>query len=275
MSAPVHVRTPDVTVGEGEGKRSTAGLAMFGLLLLSYALMAADRYLFPVLAADIRRAFGFALSNTGLLSTIFTLGIAIAGLPTGFLLTRHPRKAVLLIGIFIFSGATALTTVAGGFFSMLICLAAQGIGMSMLTTCMFALAANYFASNRAAAVGSVNVCYGLGGFLGPLITGILLTSYGTWHAPMLSFGLLLCEPIAGRGLSREDIRPGHSGLTAIPDQRQVLVNNVHRVEQLPLVGMDTFHLNIEEGIGSTFSWVVRWIFASLSLFKRLTLSNSA
>jgi len=162
---------------------------MFSLLLLSYALMAADRYLFPVLAADIRRAFGFSLSNTGLLSTIFTLGLAVTGLPTGLLLMRYPRKVLLLIGILIFSGATALTTVAGGFFSMLLCLAAQGIGMSMLATCMFALAANYFASNRAAAVGSVNVCYGLGGFLGPLITGILLTSYGSWHAPMLSFGL--------------------------------------------------------------------------------------
>ena len=192
MNPPAQMKKTDLSTGEGEGKASTlrtAALAMFGLLLLSYALMAADRYLFPVLAADIRRAFGFSLSNTGLLSTIFTLGLAVTGLPTGLLLMRYPRKVLLLIGILIFSGATALTTVAGGFFSMLLCLAAQGIGMSMLATCMFALAANYFASNRAAAVGSVNVCYGLGGFLGPLITGILLTSYGSWHAPMLSFGL--------------------------------------------------------------------------------------
>ena len=192
MNPPAQMKKTDLSTGEAEVKASTlrtAALAMFSLLLLSYALMAADRYLFPVLAADIRRAFGFSLSNTGLLSTIFTLGLAVTGLPTGLLLMRYPRKVLLLIGILIFSGATALTTVATGFFSMLLCLGAQGIGMSMLATCMFALAANYFASNRAAAVGSVNVCYGLGGFLGPLITGILLTSYGSWHAPMLSFGL--------------------------------------------------------------------------------------
>jgi len=53
---------------------------------------------------------------------------------------------------------------------------------------MFALAANYFSKNRAAAIGSVNVCYGIGGFLGPFLTGILRTDYGTWHAPMLVFG---------------------------------------------------------------------------------------
>ena len=178
----------DAVKAKASGLRATA-LAMFGLLLLSYVLMAADRYLFPVLAADIRKAFGFSLRNTGLLSTIFTLGLGVAGLPTGLLLTRFPRKAVLLAGIVIFSGATALTTVVGGFFSMLFCLAAQGIGMSMLATCLFALAANYFSDSRATAVGSVNVCYGLGGFLGPLITGMLRTTYGSWHAPMLSFGL--------------------------------------------------------------------------------------
>jgi len=169
-----------------EGKR--IGIFMFGLLLVSYILMAADRYLFPVLAADIRNTFGFSLSNTGLLSTVFTLGIGVAGLPTGYLLTRYRRKTILLCGIVIFSSATALTTIASGFLSMLVCLAVQGVGMSMLATSLFALAANYFSANRAAAVGSVNVCYGIGGIIGPLFAGILRTGYATWHAPMIFFG---------------------------------------------------------------------------------------
>ena len=180
--------SPAISVSSEQSGTRTVALAMFCILLVSYVLMAADRYLFPVLAADVRRDFGFSLRNTGLLSTIFTLGLGLAGLPTGYLLSRFSRKTVLLIGIAIFSGATALTTVAGGFMSMLVCLAAQGIGMSMLATSMFALAANYFSKNRAAAIGSVNVCYGIGGFLGPFLTGILRTDYGTWHAPMLVFG---------------------------------------------------------------------------------------
>ena len=164
------------------------GILMFGLVLISYILMAADRYLFPVLAADIRKAFGFSLQNTGLLTTVFTLGLGVSGLPTGYLLARYSRKSILLLGIVIFSGATALTTVASGFLTMLICLAIQGAGMSMLATSLFALAANYFAANRAAAVGSVNVCYGLGGVVGPILAGFLRTTYGTWQVPMLAFG---------------------------------------------------------------------------------------
>jgi DHA1 family inner membrane transport protein len=169
------------------GARGVA-IAMYCVLLVSYLLMAADRYLFPVLAADIRKAFGFSLANTGLLSTIFTLGLGISGLPTGYLLARYSRKMVLLTGIVIFSAATALTTVVPGFWTMLICLAAQGIGMSMLATSMFALAASYFSGNRSAAIGSVNFCYGIGGFLGPYLAGKLRQSYNTWHAPMIWFG---------------------------------------------------------------------------------------
>src|SRR5271169_1308056 len=119
-------------------------IAMYCVLLVSYILMAADRYLFPVLAPDVRKAFGFSLATTGLLSTIFTLGLGIGGLPTGYLLSRYSRKAVLLTGIAIFSSTIALTSVARGFWSMLIYLAVTGIGMAMLATSMFALAASYF-----------------------------------------------------------------------------------------------------------------------------------
>jgi DHA1 family inner membrane transport protein len=163
---------------------------MFGVLLVAYMLMAADRYLFPVLAPDVRREFGFSLADTGLLTTIFTLGLGLGGLPTALLLARYSRKSVLVLGIAIFSIGTILTTVASGFWLMLVCLAATGIGMAMLATSMFALAASYFAQYRAAAIGSVNFCYGLGGFIGPIVATVLLTFYHTWHAPMVAFGSL-------------------------------------------------------------------------------------
>src|SRR5260370_6280766 len=168
------------------GARGIA-IAMYCVLLVAYSLMAADRYLFPVLAPDIRRAFGFSLANTGLLSTIFTLGLAIGGLPTGYLLSHFSRKTVMMVGIAIFSGGIGLTTHAIGFWTMLVCLAASGIGMAMLATSMFALAASSFYRYRAAAIGSVNLCYGLGGFYGPRLASLLLVTYGTWRAAMLGF----------------------------------------------------------------------------------------
>jgi DHA1 family inner membrane transport protein len=173
---------------EQTGARSLA-IAMYCILLLSYVLMAADRYLFPVIAPYVRREFDFSPAITGLLTTIFTLGLGVGGLTTGYILARFSRKSVILVGVAIFSGATAMTTVTHGFWGMLLCLASQGIGMAMLATSMFALAASYFVNYKAAAIGSVNFCYGIGGFVGSYGAGVLLMKYGAWRVPMLVFGL--------------------------------------------------------------------------------------
>ena len=150
---------------------------MYCVLLASYAVNAADRQLFPLLAHDVRQQYGFSLADTGLLSTIFTLGLAIAGLPTGFLLARFARKTVLLVGIGIFSTGTALIVFSAGFSDMLVYLAATGIGEAMQLTVMIAIAANYFVGYRAAAIGSMNVFFGIGAFSGPILGSILLTRY--------------------------------------------------------------------------------------------------
>ncbi len=163
-------------------------LAMFSVLLVAYALMAADRYLFPVLAVNVRREYGFSLAGTGLLSTIFSLGLGVGGLPTGYALSRFSRKSVLLVGIAIFSGATAATTIATGFASMLFCLAATGIGEAMLATAIFAVAASYFSRYRATAIGAIAASYGIGGFVGPILAALILVSYQAWRAPMIAFG---------------------------------------------------------------------------------------
>ncbi|MBI4460697.1 MAG: MFS transporter [Acidobacteria bacterium] len=163
---------------------------MYAVLLLSYVVNAMDRQLFPVLAPDIRRQYAFSLAHIGLLSTIFTLGMAVAGLPTGYLLARFSRKAVLQLGIAIFSAGTVLTVTSAGFSDMLVWRAATGLGEAMQLTVMFAIAANYFIQHRGAAIGSVNFCYGIGAISGPILGGFLLSKYQSWQVPMIVFGVL-------------------------------------------------------------------------------------
>ena len=229
---------------------TTVAIAMYCVLLLAYVLMAADRYLFPILAPDVRRAFGFSLADTGLLSTIFTLGLGLGGLPTGFLLSRFSRKAVILLGVAVFSAGTALTTVATGFWSMFFCLAATGIGMAMLATSLFALAASYFARYRAAAIGSVNLCYGIGGFLGPILASMLLVSYRTWHAPMLGFGgfgfllvgliALAVRPWFSESQRAASLRTDESGASSLLNRNSILLvilNVIHGLSMYGFLGM--------------------------------------
>jgi DHA1 family inner membrane transport protein len=212
--------TPQENPASGQPGTRAAAIAMYGVLLLAYSVNAADRQLFPLLAHDVRVQYGFSLSDTGLLTTIFTLGLAVAGLPTGYLLARFSRKTVLLLGIGIFSTGTVLTVLAHGFPDMLVYLAATGIGEAMQLTVMIAIAANYFVGYRAAAIGSMNVFFGLGAFSGPILGGLLLTSYRNWHAPMITFGIVGFVMIA---VIASSVRPWFSETRRAADVRTDLL----------------------------------------------------
>src|ERR1700722_9519845 len=84
-------------------QKQRAAFAMFFVLLLSYVLNAIHRSMFSVLAIEVRDAMSLSLPQVGLASTMFTLGMGLAGIPTGYLLATMSRKAVVLLGLLIFS----------------------------------------------------------------------------------------------------------------------------------------------------------------------------
>ena len=172
----------------GSSMHQKAAYAMFGLLLFTYILMVADRFLISMLAVDIRGDLGLSGPNMLALTTMFTLGLGIGGLPAAGLIARYSRKAVLLTGLLLLSGATLAFTQATGFATMFVFIVAQGVGMSFLATAMFSLSTSYFAKNRVAALGLVNLSFGLGSLFGHWVIGILRDSLGSWEAPMLIFG---------------------------------------------------------------------------------------
>ena len=174
----------------GGERNLTAGIMMFGVLLASYAMNAMDRQVFPLILPEVRKEYGFDLAAGGLLSTIFTLGMAVAGIPTGWLLARFTRRFVVSLGIFIFSVGTGITVIAHGFADMLFYRAATGVGEAMQITALIAIASNYFTSYRSSAVGALSFTYGIGAIVGPLLAGYLLTNYQTWRAPMVGYALL-------------------------------------------------------------------------------------
>jgi len=165
-----------------------AAYAMFGLLLFTYILMVADRFLVSMLAVDIRGALDLSVPNMFALTTMFTLGLGIGGLPAAALISRYSRKTVLLTGLVLLSAATLLFTQATGFTTMFVFIVLQGVGMSFLATAMFSLSTSYFAANRVAALGMVNLSFGLGSLFGHWVIGELRTALGSWEAPMLIFG---------------------------------------------------------------------------------------
>jgi MFS family permease len=160
------------------------------ILCLSYATNAADRQIFPTLLPQIAKAFGYNLKVGGLLATIFTLGLAIAGIPTGYILDRTSRKAVIIIGMVIYSVFTLATISAGGIWDMLVYRAMTGIGEGMQMAGLFAAVGSYFHRRRSLFIGFVILSYGVGGFGGPWLGAKIAIASGGWKAPFVWFAFI-------------------------------------------------------------------------------------
>ncbi len=168
------------------------GTAMFMLCMLglTYAVNAMDRIVFPILLPNVSKDYGFSLEQGGFLATIFTLGIGLSGIPSGYLLDRFSRLNVILVGIVIYSVLTILSAFSVGFTDMAIYRALSGVGEGMQNAALFTAVGAYFASSRATAVGSLNFAYGAGSFIGPTLAAYILVWTGTWQAPLIAYGLL-------------------------------------------------------------------------------------
>jgi MFS family permease len=160
----------------------------FALLGLSYVINAMDRQVFYPLLPEIRADLGFSLAQGGLLATGFTLGMAVAGVPAGYLVDRLPRKHVLLASIFLYSIGTLLTPLASGFADMAAYRLLSGLGEGVQSAALSVTVASYFYLHRSFAIGALGAAFGLGTFLGPIVGTTVALDFGSWRAPFVAFG---------------------------------------------------------------------------------------
>jgi len=166
-----------------------AAIIFLLLLCLAYSINAADRQIFPTLLPAIRQAFGYDLAAAGLLATIFTLGLAVAGLPSGHVVDRTSRKTIILLAMVLYSVFTLATIYATGFWDMLLYRALTGVGEGMQMAALFAAVGSYFHGRRTFFLGCLVVAYGVGAFLGPRIGALIAGATGGWQAPFVWFAL--------------------------------------------------------------------------------------
>ncbi|SNT47243.1 MFS transporter [Actinacidiphila glaucinigra] len=165
-----------------------AGAAVgFAVLCVSYMVNAMDRQVFYPLLPEIRAEFGFSLDQGGLLATGFTLGMALVGLPTSYLMDRIGRRSVLVLSVVVYSLGTLAIPFAAGFADMGVYRLLSGVGEGMQATALYAVIGAYFFHRRAVAAGVVGVAFGAGVFLGPLIGNGVAGTWGGWRDPFYVF----------------------------------------------------------------------------------------
>jgi predicted MFS family arabinose efflux permease len=182
----VSVQAEIATPSPARASSSVAALVFLLLLCLAYSINAADRQIFPTLLPAIRQALGYDLKVGALLATFFTLGLAVAGLPAGYVIDRLARKSIILIAMVIYSAFTLATVFAQGFWDMLFYRAMTGVGEGMQMAALFAAVGSFYHHKRSFFIGWLIVAYGVGAYLGPRI-GAMLADAGSWQAPFMWF----------------------------------------------------------------------------------------
>ncbi|MBT2532999.1 MFS transporter [Arthrobacter sp. ISL-48] len=174
---------------EGMPSKVVAGVSL-AVLALTFMLNAMDRQVFPPLLGTISKEYGFNLQAGGLLATIFTLGMAIAGIPAGFLVERFSRKTVLIFSIVIYSLGTLATPLASSWGDMALYRIISGLGEGMQAAALFAAVGAFFHNRRGLALGVLGFAFGLGATFGPPLGVMFTANFGSWRAPFTIFGLL-------------------------------------------------------------------------------------
>ena len=105
-------------------------IILTGLNLFNYL----DRYVLSAVRTPVAAAFGLGYGDSGRLFTAFMLGYFLTSPFFGYLGDRYSRKALIGLGILVWSLGTILTGFAGSFMTLLAFRAMVGVGEASYAT---------------------------------------------------------------------------------------------------------------------------------------------
>ncbi|WP_241539766.1 MFS transporter [Streptomyces sp. M41(2017)] len=168
------------TSGTPDKRRGGAGWA---LVITSVAgfMAALDNLVVTTALPSIRKDLGGALDDLEWTVSAYTLTFAVLLMFGAALGDRFGRRRLFLVGLGIFTGASAAAAMAPGIDSLIAARAVQGVGAAiMMPLTLTLLTAAVPAARRGMAYGIWGAVNGLAVASGPLIGGSL-TEHVSWH----------------------------------------------------------------------------------------------
>jgi MFS transporter, DHA1 family, inner membrane transport protein len=159
-------------------------LAILIFLLVIYAW---DRVVLAIALPDLRMAIDLSPAQLGLISTAFSIGIAVMALPAGVLIRRVGLKPVLMSGAILFSVATIYPPLASGFVDLLLSRVLLGCGEGVFHVALILYLGRVSARRRAASIGMMATVFGVAISIGPPAIQRFNAAVDNWH---MSFYLL-------------------------------------------------------------------------------------
>lgn len=154
----------------------------FTALAIAMFMGTLDSTIINIALPDIMTYFKTGLNDTSWVSTIYVLGLSVFMIPASKLADQFGRKKVMLIGLVLFGGSSALCSLSKTLLFLISMRLTQGIGGAIITPIVIPMALELFGVKNtqkvAGAVGAVTAIAAAGG---PPIGGMLI-KYINWQA---------------------------------------------------------------------------------------------
>ena len=151
-----------------------------------------DRVNISVAIIPMAEAMGWSPDKQGLALSSFFIGYIATQIIGGRLADKHGGKAVLGVGVLVWSAATLLSppAVAAGFAVLIVVRILMGVGEGVAFPAVYSIYGRWVPkTEKARAIGLTYAAIPLGSVLALLLTPTIIVHFG-WEWAFYSFGLL-------------------------------------------------------------------------------------
>jgi len=177
----------DEEAAENKGHILASTMAAF----TAYAL--ASSVFGPSLPAIVQD-FVLAPVQVGALAAAGSIGF-LSVLPAGILADMLGKKKVVIAGIAVIAAGTVLTGLSSSFPLLLAALILAGVGNGFFEGSVNAFVSDIYKDKPGFALNALHSTWGVGGFLGPLLAGLILSKFGVWQFNFVVAGSIVAATI--------------------------------------------------------------------------------
>lgn len=173
---------------------------ILAVLCLSLLLIVAGNSSLNVALPDIQAALGSSPTQLQWMVDVYSLVFAVLLLPAGALADRYGRKGALQLGLVIFALASLGATFATANWQVIALRGITGVGAACIMPGTLSILTNVFRDprERQKAIAIWAGCAGLGGAVGPVVSGVLLAHF--WWGSVFGISVVICVAALAAGI---------------------------------------------------------------------------
>lgn len=180
------------------------GELLLGLLVFTLIISVMNATMFNIVLPNISKQFQISSSQASWIITGYMIVYAIGSVTYGKLTDRYSLKNLLTFGLLLFASGSVIGLVASEYWMVIVGRIVQAAGASVIPAISMIVPVRYFTSERRGrALGTVAIGFSLGLAIGPIIAGVVSSTWNWRVLFVISLLSLLTLPMYRKYLDDE------------------------------------------------------------------------